>query len=309
MFDTPILFLVFNRPDTTRQVFERIRQIRPRQLFVAADGFRENVIGEKQKTEAVRKIITDNIDWNCEIKTLFRDQNLGCGKAVSEGINWFFNKVEQGIILEDDTLPDLSFFSFCEELLNYHKENEQIMLISGSNFQGRKTWGKSSYFYSNYFTMWGWASWRRAWQYYDFDLDGLDNFTETKGLEKLLQTDKEVAYWQNLFESFRGENKIDTWDYQWIFSVWQQGGLTATSNKNLITNIGFDEDATHTVGDYLENIYKKKTSTIHKVTHPESVRIYPKADLNTFQNFFHVEPRLTNRLKNFVKKGIKKIKG
>lgn len=309
MFDTPILFLVFNRPDTTRQVFERIRQIRPSQLFVAADGPRQGKEGEQEKTDEVRRLILNGIDWDCDVKTLFREQNLGCGKAVSEGITWFFEHVEQGIILEDDTLPDLSFFSFCEELLTRYQDNEQIMLITGSNFQGSKNWGKGSYFFSNYVNMWGWASWRRAWQHYDFDLETFETFEQASGLEKLLQTSIEVTYWRNIFQSFRTQNRIDTWDYQWIFSVWNRGGLTITPNQNLITNLGFGVDATHTSGEYLEKLYKKKTQQITSVIHPEKIQVYPKAELNTFRNFYHIAPSFSEKLKNFVKRGISKIKG
>ena len=146
MLNTPILFLVFNRPDTTQRVFAQIRKIQPKQLFIAADGARKGKEGEQERVAQVRKLILEGIDWDCEVKTLFRDENLGCGKAVSEGITWFFKNVEQGIILEDDTLPDLSFFPFCEELLERYKDDERVAMISGYCKFGKY---KSPYSYSS----------------------------------------------------------------------------------------------------------------------------------------------------------------
>lgn len=308
MLDTPILFLVFNRPETTQKVFDRIRQIRPKQLFVAADGPRQDRPEEKVKTDEVRKIITDNIDWDCEVKTLFREQNLGCGKAVSEGITWFFTQVEQGIILEDDTLPDLSFFNFCEDLLNRYSDNQQVMLITGSNFQSGKSWGKSSYFFSKYPKIWGWASWRRAWQHYNFSLDGLNKFLDEGKLEHFTQTTEEEKYWRKTFQSFQGPNRIDTWDYQWIFSIWQQEGLSITPNKNLITNIGFSDNATHTKGKYLEKIFKKKALSINEIIHPTEVKVYAKAEQNTFNNFFCVKETAQEKVVKLIKKVLRKVK-
>ncbi len=309
MLDTPILFLVFNRPETTQKVFDKIRQIRPRQLFVAADGPRPDRPEEKDKTDAVRKIITENIDWDCDLQTLFRSENLGCGQAVSEGITWFFTQVEQGVILEDDTLPDLSFFNFCENLLNHYTNHQQVMLITGSNFQSVKSWGKGSYFFSRYPNIWGWASWRRAWQHYDYDLQSLDYFLANNQLDRIVQTEKEKNYWTAIFRSFQAEDSIDTWDYQWIYSIWNQKGLTIVPNKNLITNIGFGENATHTTGTYLEKVYKKKRYSIDVIKHPDTIKVYPRADLDTFKNFFNIEPKTAEKLKNSFKKVLKKIVG
>ena len=183
MFQTPILFLIFNRPDTTKRVFESIRSIKPAKLYIAADGDRKDKVGEDLLCKDTRSII-DLIDWECEIKTLFRPENLGCKIAVSSAIDWFFENEEQGIILEDDCLPNESFYIYCETLLNYYAFNERIMHISGNNFQDGMMRGNGSYYFSNYNHIWGWASWKRAWKAYNVDLSFL---TETL-IEKQFDT-------------------------------------------------------------------------------------------------------------------------
>ena len=159
MFNTPILFLIFNRPEVTFAVFEQIQKIQPKYLFIAADGPRN--YKENELCKATRDVV-QKIDWDCELKTLFRNENLGCAKNVSSAIKWFFDHVEKGIILEDDCYPDLSFFSFCEELLNYYDNNDRIMAISGFNAQLGIKRTKHSYFFAEIPLVWGWATWRKA---------------------------------------------------------------------------------------------------------------------------------------------------
>jgi hypothetical protein len=200
-FDTPILFLIFNRPDTTQKVFNEIRKIKPRQLFVAADGPREDHPEDKEKCEQTRKII-DQVDWDCEVKTLFRDKNLGCKHAVSGAINWFFKNVEQGIILEDDCLPDQSFFGFCQELLNKYKNNKQIFNISGNNFQDGMWRGDGSYYFSKYFHCWGWATWADRWQnYFDIKMKNYPKFKEEKRIKELFSSKREIKFRMKNFEN------------------------------------------------------------------------------------------------------------
>ena len=170
-----VLFLVFNRLDNTKQVFEAIRQSKPPRLYIAADGARKVKDGEEKKVKSVRDYILSNIDWKCEVKTLFQDQNLGCKMAVSGGIDWFFENEEMGIILEDDCLPSIDFFIFCEEQLNRYKEDLRIGHICGCNFQGNIKRGESDYYYSKLTHVWGWASWRRVWQHYDINMKNFDS--------------------------------------------------------------------------------------------------------------------------------------
>lgn len=235
--NTPVLFIVFNRPDTTERVFEAIRKAKPKQLFVAADGPRPNKEGEHELCDAVRKIST-SIDWDCEIKTLFRKDNLGCKVAVSEAINWFFNEVEEGIILEDDCLPNESFFVYCEAMLRRYRYNEKVMHIGGINFDFfHEVNSKNSHFLTEIAHVWGWATWRRAWLNYDIRMPNFINWTVN---------DNNKMFFREVFElTYQG--KIDTWDYQWIFCLFWLGGLAVVPQRNLIKNIGFDTTATHTI--------------------------------------------------------------
>lgn len=241
---TAVLFLVFNRPDTTKQVFGAIRKAKPPRLYVAADGPRDDKSGEREKCGEVRRIATQ-VDWDCEVKTLFRDKNLGCKYGVSGGIDWFFENEEEGIILEDDCLPSQSFFWFCEELLERYRGDKRILMISGDNFQFGKRRTNDSYYFSQYTHIWGWASWRRAWRYFDKDMENWPLIRDNGYLFDILQNKRAAKYWAQIFETvYRG--KIDTWDYPWTFSCWIQNGLTVLPNVNLVSNIGFDGDATHT---------------------------------------------------------------
>jgi len=241
---TAVLFLVFNRPDTTVQVFEAIRKAQPPRLYVAADGPRAHRKGEAEKVIKVREI-TAKVDWSCEIYTLFREENLGCKYAVSSAITWFFKHEEQGIILEDDCLPHQDFFYFCENLLEYYSDEERVSVITGSNYQKRRKRGEASYYFSKYPHCWGWASWRRAWKYFDGDLSFWPEWSQSNDWIAKTPDSIERSYRQKIFDRVR-KGQIDSWAYPWTASIWYRGGLTATPNVNLISNIGFGSEATHT---------------------------------------------------------------
>lgn len=245
---TAVLFLIFNRLDTTKQVFEEIRRAKPSRLYIAADGPRDSRPGEDAKVAAVRDYVICHIDWDCEIVTLFREKNLGCRKAVSSAIDWFFAHVEEGIILEDDCLPSQSFFGYCQELLEYYRHDTRIMQICGLNVL--KEWSRCghSYYFSNYGPIWGWASWRRAWQYYDVDMKLWPEICEKKLLEDFCQNPDEVGFRLNIYNNVYSGN-IDTWDYQWGFAKMINSGLSIIPAHNLISNIGFGIYATHTTSD------------------------------------------------------------
>lgn len=243
---TAVLFLVFNRPDTTAQVFEAIRRAKPTRLYVAADAARLGKSGEAEKVAAVRNIAT-NIDWSCEVRTLFRENNLGCKYAVSNAITWFFENEDEGIILEDDCLPSQSFFWFCEEMLSRYRHNKSVMAITGTNI-ARNISFDGDYFFSRYALMWGWASWGSAWRKYDLELVNWPRTDQMKHLKALGVTGlNECITWRRILAKTKA-GLIDTWDYQWIYTCWLCGGLTIAPAKNLIRNIGFSLDATHTSG-------------------------------------------------------------
>lgn len=244
-FRTPILFLIFNRPEITQSVFEEIKKQKPKYLYVTADGARPNVEEDIEKCKATRKLVIDGIDWDCEVKTLFRDENLGCGIAVSEAITWFFENVEQGIILEDDCLPHPSFFAYCETLLERYSDDDEIMSISGNNFQEGIIRGDGSYYFSSHPHIWGWATWKRSWLKYDFEMKNWQEYKENRLLFKCNGNQEQYAYWQCVFQKIY-DGEINTWDYQLTFASWFENKLNILPNVNLVKNIGFGNNATHT---------------------------------------------------------------
>jgi hypothetical protein len=269
-FDIPILFLVFNRLDTTKQVFEMIRKTAPQKLYIGSDGPRNNRGNEKEKVEAVREYILKSIDWNCEVKTLLRENNLGCGKAVSGAITWFFENEEMGIVLEDDCLPSISFFYYCKELLKYYKDDARIYHIAGNNpLTDIKT--PYSYYFTRIQHCWGWASWRRAWNHYNFDIIDLNNFIEKKKINNIFTRNIDKYYWIDLFKKVEKHN-IDTWDYQWTYSIFNNNGICINPAKNLITNIGHGSDATHTTNSN-SVLNNQQRFEITEVIHPNKIII------------------------------------
>jgi hypothetical protein len=282
LFHTPILFLIFNRPKTTERVFQQIRKIRPHQLFISADGPRKDKINEEQKCIETRNII-EKIDWNCELKTNYSEKNLGCRVGVSSGINWFFSNVTEGIILEDDCLPDLSFFYFCNTLLEYYKNDNRVMHIGGTNFQDGITRGDGSYYFSSFNHVWGWATWKRAWNLYDVDMKSYPECLRQGLLFQLFPEPAIRSYWKKNFDVVF-EKRKDTWDFQWQYASASNHGVSIIPNKNLITNIGFDANATHTV-NHAHSLANMPTEAIQDIIHPAAMTIEQKADKYTFGHY------------------------
>lgn len=269
---TPILFIIFNRPDTTQQVFNAIRQAQPEQLFVAGDGPREHIYGEGEKCQRTREIV-NQVDWKCEVRTLFQEKNLGCSLGVPTAINWFFENVTAGIILEDDCLPHPDFFVFCETLLDYYRDNDRIMNISGFNLQHGRKRGNCSYYFSIYPLIWGWATWKRAWRYFDFDLYRAS-----------------------------AEYRRTVWDEHWLRSMKNNGGLAIMPNVNLVSNIGCGPDATHTTGvNRFANLPTQSLSL--PLVHPKTISPNRAADIYASYNFFWYrtrEYRILNKMANLI---------
>jgi len=247
IFDTPVLFLVFNRPEATARVFEGIRKAKPRSLYVASDGARDNRAEESILVNEVRRIATE-VDWPCDVKTLFREKNLGSKDAVGEAITWFFQHEEQGIILEDDCLPSQSFFPFCQQMLEMYRDEERVFLISGYNAQQRWKPNEEDYFFSNFGGTWGWASWRRAWEYYDSEMSRLDELVRTNFFTQLLGEKLGQLRGRQLVSAKKSIDggEISAWDYPWAYSRHLQGGLACVPSVSMISNIGFGPEATHT---------------------------------------------------------------
>lgn len=246
-FHTPILLLLFNRPQHTAAMIEVLRSLRPAQLFVHSDGPRGHVPEDKEKVEAVRATLAASIDWPCEVHRLFRDENAGLRNGVSGALNWFFGQVSQGIVLEDDCLPDLSFFPFCETLLYRYADNHQVMHIGGSNVaENLSRHDSDSYFFSRFAFVWGWASWQRAWGKMTLQLDGLDEFERQNCLSQLSSDRMAQTY---LYDKFRAtaQEKNNSWAYAWFYSILRAGGRCIVPKVNLVQNTGIgDASATHT---------------------------------------------------------------
>jgi hypothetical protein len=242
---TPVLLLIFNRLSTTQHVFYEIKKAKPKKFYIACDGPKSESNVEINKVKAVRDFVYENIDWECKVETYFRDTNSGCKYGVSGGIDWFFNNEEMGIVLEDDTVPCQSFFWFCQELLERYKDDYRVMQINGTNFFWNQIQNHhASYFFSKYGNIWGWASWRRAWKLYDVNIN---NWKKLKKhfLGKLFENKKErIVREQQIEKILNGQ--IDTWDFQWILYKHLNAGLNIIPNNNMVKNIGFIEDSTHT---------------------------------------------------------------
>ncbi len=240
----PVVLILFNRAEPTAKVFAAIREARPLNLIVIADGPRTNRKGEDEACSEARAI-TENVDWPCRVIRHYADQNLGCRNRVASGLNLVFAEFDRAIILEDDCVPESSFFRFCDELLERYNNDERVRAISGDNFLFGNQRIEHSYYFSRYPHVWGWATWRRAWQHYDVEMNDWPQARAQNWLQQIFTDRAAVNFWQNAFQSVY-DRQIDTWDYQWTYACWRQGGLTALPQSNLISNIGFGIDATHT---------------------------------------------------------------
>ncbi|MDD4762023.1 MAG: glycosyltransferase family 2 protein [Candidatus Pacebacteria bacterium] len=293
MLITPVVYIIFNRPRHTRETFSAIRAQQPAKLFIIADGPRPGYPDDAQKCRDVREIVRQ-IDWPCEVYRNYAEQNMGLKLRVSSGLDWVFNQVDRAIVLEDDCLPHPDFYNFCEVLLERYETDDRVWVITGNNFQNGRKRGKASYYFSKYNHVWGWATWRRAWLQNNLSLTFWPQWKESKEWVHLLPNKVERNYWSNIFDKTY-QNEINTWDYPWTASLWYHGGLTATPNVNLVANIGFGPDATHTVATCNQEgqqVYPLKT-----ITHPQEIRQDTKADRYAFDHHFGgMEHRLPNRL-------------
>lgn len=301
---TPVLFLIYNRPELTEKVFERIRQARPSQLFIAGDGAKD--AKDQLNVQQARQIV-GKVDWDCELKTFFRNENAGCGKAVTQAITWFFEQVTYGIILEDDCLVELSFFAFCEENLLKYIDNEQIMLVSAMSFlqiphfKSFPVRTTETYYFSQFAQIWGWASWRRAWQKLDFEMNGWEDFIKNDDIKKIILHPKEQKFWLAYLQAYKDQNP-NLWATRWWFSVWQARGLAITPYTNLVSNIGFGEGSTNTQSaqSWYANLPTQPIQL--PIIHPTHISISHKIDHFTYSVFFNPRENWVKSLKNWLSK-------
>lgn len=280
----PILFLIFNRPRETELVFEQIRKSRPSKLYIASDGPRESNPEDRHKVLEARAVVS-RIDWPCEVRTLYRDSNLGCKRAVESALTWLFEHEEEGVILEDDCLPSPDFFVFCNELLDRYRHDERVWVITGNNFQQGKKRGDASYYFSSFPHSWGWATWRRCWIEHDPEMKEWHKLDESASFFRALPQKKARRHFLDLFLDVSGTLNKSIWDYPWTATVWRHSGLTATPNVNLVSNIGFGEDSTHTRdgNSPLSNIPSEELGPLQ---HPDSIALDKSADVFAFKRAF-----------------------
>jgi hypothetical protein len=305
----PVLFIVFKRADTAQRVFEAIRQARPPRLYVAADGPRPGKEGEAEQTQATRDIVRQ-VDWECEVKTLFRDQNLGCGVGPATAIDWFFENEEAGIILEDDCLPNQSFFVFCQEIIEKYAADTRIMQVSGVNPQ--QDWRRDpdyDYYFSEAGITWGWATWRRAWKLYDYTIPHFKEAADKGYLDNFYIVRERVDWVMNcLEEAYRREPYVSWWDFQWEFAKFANSGLSVVPNVNLVTNIGFGADATHTFED-VDFATAASTEMEFPVRHPPFMIRDTQSDKRYHASQKSVADKIKQRIKRLMPQALwRKIK-
>ena len=303
MINTAVAFIVYKRPDTTRKVFEAIRQARPPRLYLIADGPKTPDLDSKCRE--VRQIVENGIDWYCELRPVYSDINLGLAKRVQTGLNHVFSHEKEAIILEDDTLPDISFFNFCEELLLKYESEKKISHISGCNFHSEifSSHHPYSYFFSSIINIWGWATWRRCWQTFDLSMDSWNNENKNEFLDNWCINSEQKKGMKQMFDLHCQNNDPWTWDYQWIYSCWKTNGLSITPIKNLVSNIGIGPNATHTVSEKLVPRFPKKIENISfPLRHSPITRdlILEKKYINKSRTPFSIKIKL--RVREFLKR-------
>lgn len=279
----PILITCWKRPEKAFKLIESLRSLKPNKIYAACDGPDLNDLENKKKVNATKEILLNSIDWNCELKTLFNEKNNGCRYAITKAINWFFDNEYKGIILEDDCIPSKEFLILCSDLLVRYREDNRIWTISGSNFQQGKWRGDGSYYFSKYFHCWGWATWRNRWIKFDSDLNAWKNNDDEKLIQSIFESKKEQKYWFRIFDKLAYENEPDSWAYRWMFTCFINNGLSIIPNKNLVENIGFDDNATNTSFNLIDTSIQ---NGLLPINHPKSIRMDVEADKYTFDNHF-----------------------
>ena len=289
-YNTPILFLVFNRPDTTQVVFNRIREVQPARLYIAADAPREGRDDEKLRCKEVKEIVS-KVDWPCEVRHLYRDKNLGCKIAISSAISWFFEQEEQGIILEDDCLPDLSFFPFCEELLERYKDDQRIGHIGGNCFLPGIVKNGWSYDFCNITHIWGWATWRRVWKNMDVNFPFWEKYPERR--KSLFCNKWEEIYFNSFIpDALYHRHGLNPWGVFYYYMLRTQHQSSIYPSVNLVTNIGLgDPNATHTTKN-AHKLFVPSTPIHFPLKHPEYIMCNREIDRKAVRNNFFSYKRL-----------------
>lgn len=299
MFDyklnTPVALFIFKRPHETARILETIRQVKPPKLFVVADGPRPDREGEAELCAQTRSVI-EKVDWDCEVFTDYAPENIGCQKRLSSGFNWVFDTVEEAIIIEDDCLPDLTFYAFAEELLSRYRDDNRVFSITGQNLQFGRKHNDYSYYFSRYPNSWGWASWRRAWKYFDLEIKLWPEIRESNKLTDILRDPQTVKVWKQTFDMCYDRRLNACWDFQWTFANFIHNGLTIVSQTNLVKNMGHGIGATHTsdVNSPYSNMVVEPME--FPLKHPPFMIRESLADQFTQDTFYDYAPSLGQRI-------------
>lgn len=304
-YDIPILFVIFRRKDVTMRTFAAIKAAQPAKLYIACDGARETVNGEQELVEATRQAVENAIDWPCEVHRRYQDHNQGCAKAVSSAISWMFETEEMGIILEDDCVAKASFFKFVREMLHRYKDDQRIGMVAGTNLVSSKVTMPDSYCFSKYKACWGWATWKRAWSNFQLDMPWRDSGYYQSVIANNGFRAKDKNYWKyrlNLIDA----NYVSSWDWPWYFCLAAQNQLCIFPSKDLIVNIGFDAEATHTSFFNLPK-YKDEGELSFPLRHPRYIVPYEPFDKAFYKANNNLYMRLSSCIPLWLKKKLKKM--
>ena len=297
---TPVVLIIFNRPSHTEKVFEIIRQIQPPKLFVIADGPRSDRPDEQAKCAAARAII-ERVDWDCQVLKNYSDINLACDPRIIDGLNWVFNTVEEAIILEDDCVPHPTFFPYCDELLERYRYDERVMHISGQNVLFGRNRTDYSYYFSRFTLSWGWATWRRAWKYFDVDLKLWLEIQDRKFMKDILEDPYAVKIWTKTAQMLY-DRELTAWDFKWNFACLLQNGLGIIPKGNLVSNIGYGAEATHIHDEKDPYINVPTEAMDFPLKHPPFIIRDLEADKLTQRTLFDYDPNIFKKAQNKIKK-------
>jgi hypothetical protein len=299
---TPVVFIIFNRPDTTRRVFEEIRKAKPKKLYIIADGPRDNNTEDDELCEYTREVV-EKVDWDCVVHKNYSKINLGTRARPSSGLEWVFSKTDDAIILEDDCLPHPFFFAYCQNLLEHHRNNHNVNMISGSNFISKYSNKNYSYYFSVFHHFWGWATWKRSWELFDLEMKSWPELKRSKLLYQIIPDNKSAKYWETLFDEVYTGKINSSWDYQWYYSSWKNKNLAIIPSVNLISNIGFGQEATHTKNPNHIRANIQLEDIQFPLIHPPRVQSDVKADMIEAKKLFRFKGN------EKIKRNVKKILG
>lgn len=303
----PLLILAWKRPFHTLKLVNAIRDVKPKKIFLACDGPDLSKEKEIELVNQTRSILDKEINWQCEKHKLYSSFNRGCRLGVTNAINWFFENVNEGVILEDDCIPHPDFFKFTELLIDRFRDDKRIWTISGNNYQNGIWRGDGSYYFSKFPHCWGWATWKDRWQNYPEEKFVWERLNNAKMLDNIFTSRKELRYWRLIFNNLYKENRPDSWSYRWFLLCLAKGGLNVLPNQNLVQNIGFNPTATHTKRGKSPiplNFKNNESSGLLPLIEPSFIIRSNDADNFTFLTHFapRIHIKIINKLNFLFKK-------